>query len=321
MSDPIATHVPQARPDPSKIALTVRGAGGADRPAGELTLPPSPPRTVALSLATALWLGLAVVCAWKVYDWGQMPPRVVAEVHSVEPTRVRVQFNTDLPCRAEMILTEHRPGGATTRHRVSPGPVTRHGIQLVDLRPDTTYRFQLELHGRKSTVTSSSEFTTRAEVQIFNVHVDEHETKAVITWETNVRTDTTVRYGPTESYEDLRMNPEQKSEIIHSITLEGLKQDATCHYQIVATDASWRGEPKCSEDLQFRTSRPGSPPSAKNGLENLVKSYVDKLTRMTPDERERLKQSLGRFTGGRAKPSPAELKALIDARTSPTDED
>ena len=59
----------------------------------------------------------------------------------------------------------------------------------------------------------------------------------------------------TDQYEDLRTNPEQKSETIHSITIEGLTPDTTYHYQILASDPRGRGQPKPSEDLQFRTSK------------------------------------------------------------------
>src|SRR5207253_3219676 len=54
---------------------------------------------------------------------------------------------------------------------------------------------------------------------------------------------------------------------------------------------------------------------------NLTKSYVDKLTRMTPDEREKLKASIEKFTGPTGDITEEQKKELLESETSPSQED
>jgi uncharacterized protein YegL len=57
------------------------------------------------------------------------------------------------------------------------------------------------------------------------------------------------------------------------------------------------------------------------GLVNLTKSYTDKLTRMTPDEREKLRTSIQKFTDPKTSLSAADKKSLVETKTSPAIED
>ncbi|MBI4862714.1 MAG: hypothetical protein HY815_21005 [Candidatus Riflebacteria bacterium] len=54
--------------------------------------------------------------------------------------------------------------------------------------------------------------------------------------------------------------------------------------------------------------------SPNSGLVNLTKSYVDKLTRMTPEEREKLKSSIQKFSGVKERGRRALRRELLSAR-------
>ena len=147
-------------------------------------------------------------------------------------------------------------------------------------------------------------------IEIFNIHVDEYAAKAVVTWETTVRTDTAVRFGRTAAYGRARANAEQKSETVHSITLEALTPDTDYHYRIDAKDPRGVLPDHSSDDLTFRTSKSDAPEGKENaGLLNLTKCYVDRLTRMPADERAKLKASILKFTDPAPRKDPIARSA------------
>ncbi|MBI4863968.1 MAG: hypothetical protein HY815_27470 [Candidatus Riflebacteria bacterium] len=79
-----------------------------------------------------------------------------------------------------------------------------------------------------------------------------------------------------------------------------------------------------SEDLTFQTTKEEGPDQGGGqnaGLVNLTKSYVDKLTRMTPDEREKLKTSIQKFTDPKVELKPEEKKELLTSQTNPNKEE
>ena len=126
--------------------------------------------------------------------------------------------------------------------------------------------------------------------------------KCVLVGQTNIETDTKVRIGTTRDYSREQENPEQMRETDHSITISGLEPDTRYHFIIVATDPDQEGQPVYSEDKTFKTLPRGQTRSMfqdnqsnEPPLVELAKSYVDKLTRMTPDERQKLKHSLQNY--------------------------
>ncbi|MBI4736130.1 MAG: hypothetical protein HY766_08725 [candidate division NC10 bacterium] len=60
--------------------------------------------------------------------------------------------------------------------------------------------------------------------------------------------------------------------------------------------------------------------SHESGLVNLTRSYVDKLTRATPDEREKLRAAQKRMSASRPAPTRRERSGLASTVTNPLDE-
>jgi len=265
---------------------------------------------------------------WAFGLLSKAPARLLEQAREVEASRATISWKTAPECYSQVEYWQSSSAQEKLKTKRLSMMQTEHRHVLPDLKPDTQYNFRFLFSYNPDTegdMTPSEifDFVTRPEIQIFNIHVEEHSTMAVITWETNLRTDTTVKYGQTEQYEDQKTNPEQKSETIHNLNLEGLTPNTAYYYQIVASDPRGRGQPKTVED-RFRTSKEEKEESSSNpnsGLINLTKSYVDKLTRMTPDEREKLKSSIQKFTDPKIELTPTEKKELAASVTKPDKED
>jgi hypothetical protein len=104
-------------------------------------------------------------------------------------------------------------------------------------------------------------------------------------------------------------------ELDHSIEIHGLKGNLTYHYQIVASDPDNPDQEVTSDDKRFVTRAEASTGSTNAPLKELAKSYVDKLTRMTPDEKEKLERSLSEFLPNVDNLTDEKKKELL-ARTS-----
>ena len=186
-------------------------------------------------------------------------------------------------------------------------PRTEFREELTNLEPDTTYYFQFvftyDPDDTESYMYSKElEFKTKPEIKIRSISFDPSDTEVRISWSTNIETDTKVRIGTTRDYSREQENPEQMRETDHSITISGLEPDTRYHFIIVATDPDQEGQPVYSEDKTFKTLPRGQTRSMfqdnqsnEPPLVELAKSYVDKLTRMTPDERQKLKHSLQNY--------------------------
>jgi hypothetical protein len=283
-------------------------------------------KLLAITIPVFLVGVLGVLWVFRVL-WKE-PPRLVEQAKEVESNKATISWKTAPDCYSQVEYWQATSTQEKLRTKRLPNTQSEHRHPLTELKPDNSYHYRFLFSYRPEgdddlTASEVFEFVTRPEIQIFNIHVEEHATMAVITWETNLRTDTTVKYGRSDQYEDQKTNPEQKSETIHNINIEGLQPNTTYHYQIVASDPRGRGQPKTSEDLTYTTAKEDKEenPNPNSGLINLTKSYVDKLTRMTPDEREKLKSSIQKFTDPKTELTAVQKKELTTQPTNPNKED
>ena len=179
--------------------------------------------------------------------------------------------------------------------------------ELTNLEPDTTYYFQFvftyDPDDTESYMYSRElEFKTKPEIKLRSIREDPSDTEVRINWTSNIETDTKVRLGKTRDHSIEQENPKRMRETNHSITISGLEPNTRYHYIIVATDPDQEGQPVYSKDRTFKTLPRGQTRSMfqdnksnEPPLVELAKSYVDKLTRMTPDERQKLKHSLQNY--------------------------
>lgn len=280
-----------------------------------------------MMVTVPMFLGGVVLVLWALGIIGKPPPQVVEKFIELEATRAVLAYKSSVGCFSQVEFWPVSNPQDKRRSKMLPILQAEHRHVLDSLRSDTTYQYRILLTYDQEDETNVNpsevfDFRTRPEIQIFNIHAEEHPDRVIITWETNLRTDTTVRYGREEGdWDEVRTNPDQTQETMHMITIEGLSPDTLYYYQIVAKDPKGRGVPKETEPLTFSTPANEDWNRQDNSLVNLTKSYVDKLTRMTPDEREKLKASIEKFTGPTGDITTEQKKELLDTDTNPNKED
>lgn len=129
---------------------------------------------------------------------------------------------------------------------------TSHSVELTNLTPGTKYYYRVkgETESEIEYFSPESSFTAVLLPEISNLRVREFSSyQATITFDTNVDTIAAVSYGKDTSYGQ-RVS-KAKSEKNHVITLEGLEDNSTYHFQVSAVD-QFKNEAK-SSDTTFAT--------------------------------------------------------------------
>ncbi|RJO60207.1 hypothetical protein C4544_05525 [candidate division WS5 bacterium] len=129
---------------------------------------------------------------------------------------------------------------------------TSHSVELQNLTPGTKYYYRVK--GKTETdieyFSPESSFTAVLLPEISNLRVREFSSyQATITFDTNVDAVAAISYGKDEGYGQ-RMS-KAKAEKNHVMTLEGLEDNSTYHFQVSAVD-QFKNEAK-SSDTAFST--------------------------------------------------------------------
>ncbi len=252
---------------------------------------------------------------------GQIPLKLLEQAKEVESKRVVISWKANAPCYS--FIEFYTSPDNKKQTRPSQALLTEFRQKLEGLRSDTKYFFRFGFSyaadGGSPYFSSVYEFKTRPEIKIRDIQVvDRKDNQVTIRWSTNLETDTKVRIGRTRDYTRIQENPEQKRELDHSIVIHGLEPNTTYHYQIVATDPDNAEQEVTSEDKRFITRPPRGTGPQTAPLKELAKSYVDKLTRMTPDEKEKLERSLSEFLPSAKNLTPEKKRQLLKVRSNET---
>lgn len=251
---------------------------------------------------------------------GQVQLKLLEQAKEVESKRATISWKANAPCYS--FIEFYTSPDNKRQTRPSQAMLTEFRQKLDTLRPDTKYFFRFgfsyDADGSSPYFSSVYEFKTRPEIKVRDIQVvDRKENQVTIRWSTNLETDTKVRIGRSRDYTRLVENPEQKRELDHSIVIHGLDPNTQYHYQIVASDPDNPDQEVTSEDKTFETrvaSKGNGPTTAP--LKELAKSYVDKLTRMTPDEKEKLERSLKEFLPSEDNLTQERKRQLFEGRTN-----
>jgi serine/threonine protein kinase len=223
----------------------------------------APPEVPLLNKVLSIAIPSLLICAGMVCTmWAYFrhpPPTLVEQSRDVDTNRVTVNWRTSPACFSQVEYWCAATPDQRLRTKLLPVTQVDHRHSLPDLKSNTLYNFRY-LFTYKASGTGPMEssevfdFSTPPEIQFTIVQQSAHADSAILTWESNVPTDTTIRYGCTDQYGDRRSNPDQRSETIHSMTITGLFPDTTYHYQIIASDPRGRGRPQLSVDYSFHTA-------------------------------------------------------------------
>jgi serine/threonine protein kinase len=258
--------------------------------------------------------------------WHPPQTKVTEESWDVQVHQATITWKTDRNCYAALEYWPAAHDETRIRTRRGTDPNVQHRQELTDLLPDTLYRvrFLFSASGAADAVETASEifeFRSRPEIELTNLFAAPESRKVVITFETNIPTDATVRYGITTQYGSGAASAEQRTRS-HIVLLDGLTPSTTYHYQILLSDPAAPGQSRPGTDSTFQTLAKDPPPQTPNApaLSQLTRDYIDKLGRMTPDEREKLRASILKFSGNRPF-SSEQKKPLLASYTSPNRED
>ncbi len=145
-------------------------------------------------------------------------------------------------------------GNATTSNEF----VTVHSVTLENLSPSTTYHFQAVSTDQAGNAASSTDltFTTAATPDttapvISSVTATSTDTGAIIAWNTDESSDSTVMYG-TVSGDYVASTSASSLATVHSLDLTGLSASTTYFFVVSSTDES--GNTATSSEQSFVTS-------------------------------------------------------------------
>jgi peroxiredoxin len=148
-------------------------------------------------------------------------------------------------------------GGACTWTELDENLVTDHSVNIIDLKPDTSYHFTATSTDDCSNQgTGEGDFKTTAEATTATIVISAVKVSGVtdlagtVSWTTDKPATGQVLFGPTDSYgSSTTLN--QQLATSHSATLSGLAPDTTYHYKVVSQDGS--GNEAMSQDQTFKT--------------------------------------------------------------------
>lgn len=169
------------------------------------------------------------------YTFTTPGPVVISSVlATATDTGATVTWNTDLgsTSQVEYGLTTSYGSSSTLNNNA----VTSHSVALSGLTAKTLYHFRVKSSTAIGTSTSTDyTFTTKGQPVISGVSVTGITTNsATITWTTDASADGKVNYGPTSSYGSQATDP--ASGTSHTVTLTGLAESTTYHYQCVSAN-------------------------------------------------------------------------------------
>ena len=266
------------------------------------------PKELAYNVSMVVVPALLTVVLLCLYATGSLFPRpnlrLLEQAQDPQSCQNVMAWKANAPCYS--YIEYYTSLDSRQRTQMTADMQSEFQANLSNLESDTTYYYQYvftyDPDDTESYMYSKElEFKTKPEIAIRNIHWERGDHYIRITWWTNIETDTKVRLGKTRDYAREQENKEQLRECEHSIKIEGLEADTHYNFVIVATDPDQAGNPKISENKTLKTLREGEDPfinedpSPDPPLVELAKSYVDKLTRMTPDERRKLKESLRQY--------------------------
>ena len=162
---------------------------------------------------------------------------VISSVQSsgITTTGATITWTTDITSTSQVEY------GLTTSYGSSSpldsNLVTSHSVTLSGLAQSTTYHYRVRSTKGSGTATSGDyTFTTLGPPAISDVQATPSAESAVITWTTDAAANGSVNYGLTPAYGSQATDP-NGSTTSHSVTVTGLTELTTYHYQCVSTNA------------------------------------------------------------------------------------
>ncbi len=178
---------------------------------------------------------------------------------SITETGATINWGTDEPTTGKVEYWKTETDVLTTP--VDSNLSTSHSVKLTGLDPGTTYYFKVistDTVGNEATVEGNLKTLAAADETAPTISAVSSssitESSAIITWITDERATSQVKYGETEEYGS-ETTESTKLSTSHSVKLTELDPDTTYHYTVISKDAS-ENEATFAEDKTFKTLPP-----------------------------------------------------------------
>ena len=201
------------------------------------------------------------------------PPELTETPAAVEvgDRVVTIAWETDEASSSEVRFGVGELDGVSS----NPDLTTEHRIELVDLAPGTTYRYQIRSYDAQENGPAESDilsFTTAAGADVQPPRivatpsaVQVTDQSAVIVWETDEVADGFVHFGVGEELTGVIGRAELTTE--HRVVLAHLEPATTYNFKVVSADRAGNGPGESGLLTLTTLARPdGSPPPAPTGL-------------------------------------------------------
>jgi len=166
-----------------------------------------------------------------------------------------ITWQTDEPSTSQVMICES--GGTCTWTEPDENLVTDHSVNIVDLKPSTSYHFTAtSTDACANQGTAEGDFTTAAEATtappvISGINVsDITDLAGTVSWTTDKPATSQVLFSVTTAYGSSTAL-DQNLVTSHSATLAGLTPNTTYHFKVVSKDSS--GNEAMSPDQTFST--------------------------------------------------------------------
>jgi hypothetical protein len=213
---------------------------------------------------------------------GLTPPVISnVQVINITGTTATVTWDTDESATGLVDYGLTTAYGSTASHS---GLLINHSVNLASLSPSTLYHFRITSadSAGDTTVSSDFNFTTtplRAPV-ISNVRVTSiTDTSAIVLWDTDIPSDSTLDYGLTAAYGSTLSNAALVTS--HSIPLSGLSATTLYHLRV---SSSSNGLSATSSDLTFTTLADLTPPANVFGFTASPGNHQNTLSWTNPTD-------------------------------------
>ncbi|MBI2462801.1 MAG: fibronectin type III domain-containing protein [Candidatus Spechtbacteria bacterium] len=182
-----------------------------------------------------------------------LPPRIVGPLPTIElsPTSAVIRWNTDKRANSLVAFAEVQDYKQTREEPYTQvvgnydERVTLHEVRVLNLKPATTYYYQVRSSSFVGKVGTSDnlKFTTPAETPVISQPMPKiiGENSATITWSTNLPTDSIVRYAPIiggkAQSDQSRVQGSPEFVTSHAVTITGLNPGTRYDVEVISKDA------------------------------------------------------------------------------------
>jgi len=244
---------------------------------------------VPLLLTTVLLVGLATGILLPT-----PAPTLLEQIATATQDRADVAWKTSVPCWS---CIEYYADLAQTKRTAVEGPATEFRQVLTGLAPGTTHYCRCVLQPTadcppdQAVHSREFEVTTAQSLRFSVIKPSCGATTMTVEWRTNLSCGTTLFYGPTAECPFVVDLEGALPTLDHRVEVSGLLRDTPYFFRLGAPDRAERSDLQTARTLAHEPE----PEKQKSPLEQLAESYIEKLGRMTPDERTKLNDSLNNY--------------------------